>query len=41
MGMSRLTTDEQETFTELFSKFIGETSEKPFEKLVEGLRDEP
>jgi DNA-binding MarR family transcriptional regulator len=40
-GLSRLSNDEQETFIELFSKFIGETNSTQYEKLIEELRDEP
>ena len=40
-GLSRLTTEEQETFIELFSKFVGETNTTPYENLIKELRDEP
>jgi DNA-binding MarR family transcriptional regulator len=39
-GMSRLTPDEQDTFVELFSKFIGETKAMPFEKIIASLRED-
>jgi DNA-binding MarR family transcriptional regulator len=40
-GLSRLTLDEQETFINLFSKFIGEKDTTPYEKLIDELREEP
>lgn len=40
-GLSRLSTEEQETFIELFSKFVGETNTTPYENLIKELRDEP
>jgi DNA-binding MarR family transcriptional regulator len=42
-GMSRLTSDEQEQFVALFSKFVGETESMPYERIMKIIRggDEP
>jgi DNA-binding MarR family transcriptional regulator len=42
-GMSRLTSDEQEQFVVLFSKFVGETESMPYERIMKIIRggDEP
>ncbi|MGZ4885853.1 MAG: MarR family winged helix-turn-helix transcriptional regulator [Halobacteriota archaeon] len=39
-GVSRLTPDERERFVTLFSKFVGESESRPYEKIMMSVREE-